>query len=91
MDVPCQGPAGADVEPYPLHMAEALRQRATEIFLKGVAAADPVRSTASALRGLDLQAAPGVRVAVLAVGKAAFGMTRAAIEVLGDPVLPADV
>ena len=72
-------------------MAEALRQRAAEIFLKGVAAADPAASTASAIRGLDLRAKAGGRVAVLAVGKAAFGMTRAAIEVLGDRVRPADV
>ncbi len=72
-------------------MAEALRQRAAEIFLKGVAAADPAASTASAIRGLDLRAKAGGRVALLAVGKAAFGMTRAAIEVLGDDVRPADV
>lgn len=72
-------------------MVEALRQRATEIFLRGVAAADAVASSASALRGLDLRAGPGNRVTVLAVGKAAFGMTRAVIEVLGDRVLPADV
>ncbi len=72
-------------------MAEALRKRAAEIFRKGVAAADPAASTASAIRGLDLRAKAGGRVAVLAVGKAAFGMTRAAIEVLGDHVRPADV
>lgn len=72
-------------------MAEALRHRAAEIFLKGVAAADPAASTASAIRGLDLRAKAGGRVAVLAVGKAAFGMTRAAIEVLGDHVRSADV
>ena len=72
-------------------MAEALRQRAAEIFLRGVAAADPAASTASAIRGLDLRAKPRGRLAVLAVGKAAFGMTRAAIEVLGDRVRPADV
>ena len=72
-------------------MAEALRHRAAEIFLKGVAAADPAASTASAIRGLDLRAKAGGRVAVLAVGKAAFGMTRAAIEMLGDHVRPADV
>ena len=72
-------------------MAEALRQRAAEVFLKGVAAADPAAATASAIRGLDLRAKAGGRVAVLAVGKAAFGMTRAAIEVLGDHVRPADV
>lgn len=72
-------------------MTEALRQRAERIFLAGVTAADPASSTASALRGLDFRAEAGGRVAVLAVGKAAFGMTRAAIEVLGDRVRPADV
>ena len=72
-------------------MTQALRQRAERIFLAGVAAADPASSTASALRGLDFRAKAGGRVAVLAVGKAAFGMTRAAIEVLGDRVRPADV
>lgn len=91
MDVLRQGPTRTDVEPYSLHMVEALRQRATEIFLKGVAAADPAGSTASALRGLDLRTGPGGRVAVLAVGKAAFGMTGAAIEVLGGRTRPADV
>lgn len=72
-------------------MAEALRQRAAEIFLTGIAAADPAASTATSLRELDLRAGAGGRVAVLAVGKAAFGMTRAAIEVLGDRIRPADV
>ncbi len=71
-------------------MAEALRQRAEEIFLIGVAAADPASSTASALRELDLRAGPGGRLAVLGFGKAAFGMTLAAIEALGDRVRPAD-
>ncbi len=72
-------------------MTEALKARAEKIFLTGVAAADPVESTASALRGLDPRAGAGGRVAVLAVGKAAFGMTRAAIDVLGDRVRLADV
>lgn len=72
-------------------MAQALRRRAAEIFRKGVAAADPAASTASAIRGLDLRAKAGGRAAVLAVGKAAFGMTRAALEVLGDHIRPADV
>ncbi len=72
-------------------MTEALRQRATEIFLKGVAAADPASSTVSALRGLDLRARAAGRVALLAVGKAAFGMTQAAVEALGDSARPADV
>ncbi len=72
-------------------MTEALRQRAGEIFRAGVAAADPVASTASALGELDLRAAAGGRVTVLAVGKAAFGMAGAAVQALGDRVRPSDV
>ncbi len=72
-------------------MTEVLKERAEQVFLTGVAAADPAATTASAVRELDPRAAAGGRVAVLAVGKAAFGMTRAAIEVLGDRVRPADV
>jgi len=56
-----------------------------------VAAADPAASTASALGELGLQARAGGRVTVLAVGKAAFGMTEAAVEALGEQVRPADV
>lgn len=56
-----------------------------------MAAADPMASTASALGGLGLQARAGGRVEVLAVGKAAFGMTRAAVETLGEQVRLADV
>jgi len=72
-------------------VAEALRQRAEQIFLRGVAAADPALSTASALRELDLRAEPGGRVAVLAVGKAAFGMAEAAVGVHRDRILTSDV
>ncbi len=62
-----------------------LRLRAERIFRAGVAAADPLGATSSALRGLDLQAAAaGGRVAVLAMGKAAFGMAAAAACVLGE-------
>ncbi len=56
-----------------------------------MAAADPAASTASALGELGLQARAGGRVTVLAVGKAAFGMTEAAVEALGEQVRPADV
>ncbi len=77
--------------PYPWRVTEALRQRAEEIFLAGVAAADPVVSTASALGELDLRVAAGGRVAMLAVGKAAFGMAKAAVQALGDRLRPSDV
>lgn len=72
-------------------MTEALRQQATEIFLAGVAAADPVGSTASALGDVGLRVPVHGRVAVLAVGKAALGMAKAAVDHLGDAVLPVDV
>ena len=77
--------------PYPWHVTEALRQRAEEIFRAGVAAADPVASTASALGELNLRVAAGGRVTVLAVGKAAFGMAEAAVQTLGDRLRPSDV
>ena len=57
----------------------------------GVAAADPVAATASALGELDLRAQACGRTAVLAVGKAAFGMTEAAAQILGDRLQPSDV
>ena len=72
-------------------MTEELRQRAVEVFLAGVAAADPVASTSLALEELDLHAVTRGRVAVLAVGKAAFGMTEAAVDRLGSQVRGADV
>lgn len=77
--------------PYPWHVTEALRQQAADIFLAGVAAADPVVSTASALGELDLRVEAGGRVAVLAVGKAAFGMAKAAVQALGDRLRSSDV
>lgn len=67
-----------------------LRRRAEEIFRAGVAAADPVRATASALSDQPLLVAPGGRTAVFAVGKAAFGMTAAAVDSLGDRVRASD-
>ena len=72
-------------------MTEALRQRAAEAFLAGVAAADPVASTSLALEEFDLPTVVGRRAAVLAVGKAAFGMTEAAVEWLGHRVHASDV
>ena len=71
-------------------MTIGLRQRAEQIFFTGVAAADPVASTAAALGELDLRVEAGGRVAMLAVGKAAFGMAKAAVQVLGDRIQPSD-
>ena len=77
--------------PYPWQVTEALRQQAANIFLAGVAAADPVAATASALGELDPRVAAGGRVAVLAVGKAALGMAKAAVQVLGGRLRSSDV
>ena len=69
-------------------MIEAFRQRAEEIFHAGVAAVNPVTATASALGELDLSPQAGGRTAVLAVGKAAFGMAEAAVRAFGDRLQP---
>ncbi len=72
-------------------MALDLRRRAAEIFRVGVMAADPAASTALALRELDLRTGAGGQLAVLAVGKAGFGMAAAAASVLGHRVRTSDV
>ena len=72
-------------------VAVVLRQRAEEIFGAGVSAADPVAATASVLRELDPGLETARRVELLAVGKAAFGMTEAAVRWLGDRVRASDV
>lgn len=72
-------------------MTEALRQRAADTFHAGVAAADPVASTSLAVEELDLPVVAGGRVTVLAVGKAAFGMTEAVVNCLGTRVRGSDV
>lgn len=77
--------------PYPWQVTGTLARQAADIFLAGVAAADPVASTASALGELDLRVEASRRVAVLAVGKAAFGMAEAATEVLGERLRRSDV
>lgn len=72
-------------------MSEALRERAIELFRAGVAAADPFASTAAALREIRLPVGPAGRVAVFAVGKAAFGMAAAAYSGAGGDVRASDV
>lgn len=72
-------------------MAVGLRQRAEEIFRAGVSAADPAAATASVLGGLDPGVETARRVELLAVGKAAFGMTEAAVRWLGSRVRASDV
>ena len=56
-----------------------------------MAAADPVTSTASALGELDPGVGVGGRIAVLAVGKAAFGMAEAAVRAVGNRLRPVDL
>ena len=77
--------------PYPWRVTGTLGRQAADIFLAGVAAADPVASTASALGELDLRVEAGRRVAVLAIGKAAFGMAEAAAAKLGERLRRSDV
>ena len=72
-------------------MTEALRRRAERIFTAGVEAADPVASTARALGELGPFFPGEGRLAVLAVGKAAFGMAGAVGGVLDDAARAADV
>lgn len=61
--------------------AGALRARARELFEAGVAAADPEAALRAALAAQPL--APTGRREIVAVGKAARAMTRAALAVLG--------
>ncbi len=61
--------------------ADALRERARGLFEAGVAAADPEAALRAALAAHPL--APTGRREIVAVGKAARAMTRAALAVLG--------
>ena len=72
-------------------MSEALRNRAIELFRAGVAAADPFASTAAALGEMRLPVGPAGRVAVFAVGKAAYGMAAAASSGAGGDVKASNV
>ncbi len=72
-------------------MTVGSRRRAEAIFRAGVAAADPVAATGSALRGLGSGVEAGRRVELLAIGKAAFGMAEAALQWLDDRVRASDV
>ncbi len=77
-------------EPYPWQMTLDLRKRAEEVFLAGVAAADPVSATRSSMRELDPALGVGGRTAVFAAGKAAFGMAEGVAGALGERVRSAD-
>lgn len=56
-----------------------LRARARHLFAAGVAAADPEAAVARALDRTPLAVPPGGRLVIVAVGKAALGMARAAM------------
>ncbi|GHE03408.1 hydroxypyruvate reductase [Allgaiera indica] len=57
------------------------RDTARQLFMAGVAAADPSGAVRRALQEAPVAAPPGGRLAVIAVGKAALGMARAAMAV----------
>ncbi len=58
---------------------QAHKDDLTEMFLAGVAAADPVRAVDKALTDAPIQAVTG-RLILLAIGKAAHGMLQAAMD-----------
>ena len=57
---------------------DAIRSELTELFMAGVAAADPVRAVAQALKARPVEVPDGGTLILLAVGKAATGMMQAA-------------
>ncbi len=59
---------------------EAMRQQAREIFLAGVAAADPRNSVLSHLNDNPLNLSVNGKLFIVAIGKAALGMAEAALE-----------
>lgn len=64
--------------------AQSLRSELTEIFMAGVAAADPVGAVRRALEARPLDLPTGGTVFVLAIGKAAHGMMQAARAALPE-------
>ena len=64
--------------------AQSLRSELTEIFMAGVAAADPVGAVRRALEARPLDLPRRGTVFVLAIGKAAHGMMQAARAALPD-------
>lgn len=59
---------------------DAIRSELTKIFMAGVAAADPVRAVAQALKARPVEVPEGGTLILLAVGKAANGMMKAALS-----------
>ena len=67
---------------------QALRAELTRMFMAGVAAADPEAAVANALRSAPLPEPAGGRLILLAIGKAAHGMLKAARAQVADGVEP---
>jgi hydroxypyruvate reductase len=65
---------------------DAIRSELTELFLAGVAAADPVGAVASALKAHPVDVPDGGTLILLAVGKAANRMMEAARSAVPDGV-----
>ena len=65
-------------------MKNAIHARATDLFMAGVNAADPFNAVDAALSGAPLAPCDG-RTFIVAVGKAAGGMARAALAHYPDP------
>jgi hydroxypyruvate reductase len=59
---------------------DAIRSELTKIFMAGVAAADPVGAVAKALKACPVEVPEGGTLILLAVGKAANGMMKAALS-----------
>ena len=65
---------------------DAIRSELTELFMAGVAAADPVRAVAQALKARPVEVPDGGTLILLAVGKAANGMMQAARSAVPEGV-----
>ncbi|WP_102226416.1 glycerate kinase type-2 family protein [Acidimangrovimonas sediminis] len=61
----------------------AARTLVRKVFDAGVAAADPARAVTEALGRRPVGAGPGGRLVIVAIGKAALGMARAAMQACG--------
>lgn len=65
---------------------DAIRSELTDLFLAGVAAADPVRAVAEALKARPVEVPEGGTLILLAIGKAANGMMQAARSAVPEGV-----
>ncbi|WP_420396187.1 glycerate kinase type-2 family protein [Nioella sp.] len=65
---------------------DAIRSELTELFMAGVASADPARAVAEALKARPVEVPEGGTLILLAVGKAANGMMQAARSAVPEGV-----